>query len=58
MPCLLLSLSLDMLKDKGLQGLSIGWEFGFLSDFLNRLRPLDFYRSPYKVAATIARRYR
>lgn len=57
MPCQPLPLSLDMLKDKGLQGQCIGWEFGFLSDFLNRLSLQDFHRSPYKVAATIARRY-
>jgi hypothetical protein len=35
MPCWRWLLSLDMLEDKALGGQSVGWEFGFLSDFLN-----------------------
>jgi hypothetical protein len=38
MPCRAWSLSLDLLKDKGLAGQKLGWEFGFLSDFLNEMQ--------------------
>ena len=38
MPCRAWSLSLDLLKDRGLAGQKLGWEFGFLSDFLNEMQ--------------------